>query len=131
MVDILKIVLHPAANVFIACDFPSEATYLSQSRQTRLHIVSAGVAGHPLLEETSVNKRMGTWSNQRHVSTYHVQQLWQFVNVCAPEKSSDPCHPPVRLRHLRQIIVVFHRRHCTKFDYAKYVFVEPVSFLGK
>jgi len=69
--------------------------------------------------------------NQRHVAPQHIQELGQFVDACRSQQPSDGRHSRIITRRLYNGWPILLDRHCSKFEYDKFLAVKSLSALPK
>ena len=68
------------------------------------------------------------WSHQRHVPQEHIDQLWQFVNVCLSHEVSELRLSRVILCCLHLVCILVHL-HASELVAPEFLSVDTVSFL--
>src|SRR6202012_2231716 len=91
--------------------FAAKTVDLRPPGQARFDVMAESVIGDQLLVFGIMRRGVRPWTDQRHVTADHVEQLRQFVDARSPKPTTQPCHAwivPRRLLDHEAILVDMH-----------------------
>jgi len=106
--NIERIPLESAENAFISYRWAVVAFNLGQACDSRLHHVPEFISIHQLRKAGTICMHMRSWSNQAHLSKKDIYELRELVNICIPQKSSNPRNAAIIFFCLPGVAILVH-----------------------
>src|SRR5579883_809028 len=132
MIDVVEVVFDAASHLFGCVGLSAKAVDLRPPRDSGLYPMAAEIAVDQLDVMLVMGDRMRPRADQRHGSRKDVQELRQFVEAAAPQKSADPRHPRIVAPGLRHVVFARRRRaHRAELVYHEAILVEAEALLAE